>query len=29
MPSNIANGGVDPRVSRSGNIFVLGANFNF
>lgn len=29
MPSNIAFGGVDPRVSESGNSFTLGVNFNF
>jgi hypothetical protein len=29
MPSNVAFGGVDPRVSESGNFLTLGANFNF
>jgi len=29
MPSNIAFGGVDPRISESGNFFTLGANLNF
>jgi hypothetical protein len=29
MPSNVAFGGVDPRVSESGNFFTLGANFLF
>ncbi|HVN43027.1 MAG TPA: hypothetical protein VMT50_09610, partial [Steroidobacteraceae bacterium] len=29
MPSNISDGNVDPRVSRSGNIFTIGANINF
>ncbi len=29
MPNNIADGGVDPRTSRSGNHFTIGANLNF
>jgi len=29
MPSNVAFGGVDPRVSESGNFLTLGLNFNF
>lgn len=29
MPSNTADGGVDPRVSISGNTITLGANFIF
>ena len=29
MPSNVAFGGVDPRISESGNFFTLGANLNF
>ena len=29
MPSNTAFGGVDPRVSESGNSFTFGANFYF
>jgi hypothetical protein len=29
MPNNTAFGGVDPRVSESGNFLTLGANFNF
>lgn len=29
MPSNTAFGNVDPRISRSGNTFTIGANFIF
>ncbi len=29
MPNNYADGGVDPRTSRSGNRFTIGANVNF
>jgi hypothetical protein len=29
MPNNIAFGGVDPRISESGNFFTIGANLNF
>jgi hypothetical protein len=29
MPSNVADGGADPRVTQSANHITLGANFNF
>jgi len=29
MPNNLADGGVDPRTSKSGNGFTIGANLDF